>query len=87
MKGKKEMKKTYDVPQELLDIMIESQAMEELRDAFLKLPFRFKKAKKCAIARITLREEFWREIRALYPELKDKSLKLTDFQFLTIMEE
>ena len=80
-------KKEYDVPQELQDIMAESFAMAKLRDALIKVPFRFKKAKQCAIASETLRNEFWREVRILYPELRNEALKVKDLEIITIIDE
>ncbi|KKN11674.1 hypothetical protein LCGC14_1024260 [marine sediment metagenome] len=68
------MCKLYEIPEELQDIMLESVAMGTMRDALVKRPFGFKKAKQCAIAQQQLKGRFWREVHVLYPELKGKTL-------------
>lgn len=83
-KGSK-MDKEFEVPEELRDIIEECTALGNLRDILVKLPFCFKKAKKCAIERVHLKDKFWREVCLLYPELKGKPLKYED-GFVGIIE-
>ncbi len=80
-------KKQYEVPEELLDMMAESLAMEKMRDALVKWRFRFRKAKECAIASEILRARFWQQIQLLYPVFKGKSLNYDRGGFISIIEK
>lgn len=63
------MSKEYEVPEELAKLMDKSLACEDLRNRYVKLPFGFRKAKKCAVEFHSLKRKFWNGIRELYPEL------------------
>ena len=59
------------VPEELVNLWIEYQALIELRDSYVRQGFGgFKRAKKTAIEATTKRDIFWRKVSELYPELK-----------------
>ena len=65
----------FDLPAEITCFYNEYMAFQKLRDIYVKIPFGFKKAKKCAIQAENVREKFWRKIHELYPELKGKIIK------------
>ena len=50
-------------------------AYEELRDGYVKVPFGFRKARRCAINAVKFRRIFWEKIVEIYPELKNASLR------------
>lgn len=66
--------KKYDIPEELMELQYQRQAAEKLRDLYVKLPFGFKKAKKCALDAVRAQSEFWHRVPQLYPELEGKNL-------------
>lgn len=61
--------KLYSVPDELVEVEIEYQAAVELRNIYAKRPFGYKKALRASADAVRSRDEFWRKIRELYPEL------------------
>jgi len=63
----------YDIPEELAVLSDKLQAAEYLRDKYIKIPFGFKRAKKCATEAAYFRRKFWKGVCKIYPELKDKS--------------
>ena len=67
------MKKEYEVPVDLANNMDEAAAYETLRDKYIKLPFGFKKAVKCAKLHHRIVREFWSAIQTLYPELANNN--------------
>ena len=81
------MKKYYEVPAEVRFIMTEALACEKLRDLLIKLPFGFKKARGCAVESCRLRERFWEEIHALYPELHRKHLLYMRYEREVVIDE
>jgi hypothetical protein len=64
----------YDVPEEVADLMDKALASEDLRNCYVKLPFGFRKARKCAKDVYYFKRKFWAEIRQLYPELSKMNL-------------
>jgi len=68
------MSKEYDVPQEVEDLFAEGAAMEGLRDRYIKMPFCFKKTKKCAIKAEIKNRLVWRMFCDIFPELRGKRL-------------
>ncbi len=68
------LEKEYPVPDDLAKIMSESQAYENLRDRYVKLPFGFKKAIKCSLKERILTGDFWRGAYEIYPKIKGKNI-------------
>lgn len=68
------MSKEYDIPQEVADIMVTSEAYSALMDVYAKLPFGYKKALKSSIKCEHEKRMFWKKINDLYPKLKNKHL-------------
>ena len=68
------MEKIYKVPHEIIEKFIEWQALTELREAYVKRPFGYRKARKLSMEAILKRVEGWRMIYELYPELQDYKL-------------
>lgn len=64
-------------------------AMKNLRDIYVKLPFGFKKAVKCAKEMRKLRMKGWQNMYKLYPNLQGKSKINVDWDkmIITIIEE
>jgi len=58
-----------DVPREVLDIISEATAYSITAKLYVKMPFGFKKAVKCNIKSVKMKEEFWKRIQMLYPEI------------------
>jgi hypothetical protein len=54
------------VPNELMELYYESEANKKLVSVYAKLPFGYKKAKKCSIDSQRQINQFWREITGLY---------------------
>lgn len=67
-------KKEYALPEEIIEKFDEFQAMEDLRDKYIKIPFSFKKAVKCGIASRKAHNKAWLMVYELYPKLKNKLL-------------
>lgn len=70
-----EAEKRYPIPAEIQELDNKKRAHEELRDLYVKLPFGFKKAMKCAILAEKYKKEYWAAIRDLYPELQRCGLR------------
>ncbi len=68
------MKKYYDVPQEITDMFFDSNGLEKLRNVYAKLPFGFRKARRCAIDGQRLFDGAFQKVCELYPELRGKTL-------------
>ena len=67
--------KEYAIPQDLVDIMIESHAAAKLRDRYVMLRyFGYKLALKAAIQSECKGREFWGKVYELYPETSGKKL-------------
>lgn len=64
----------HELQPEVTKFINEYFGLIRLRDVYVKLPFGFKKAKKCAIGAEKAREKFWRKVRELYPELADHEI-------------
>lgn len=64
----------YYVPKEVSKMFEQYIAMLKLRDIYVKQFFGYKKAKRAAIEAEHLLQLFWRKIRDIYPELKDKQI-------------
>jgi hypothetical protein len=69
--------KIYDVPEEIVALFTEVEAMETLRDAYVKRPLGFKKAKKCSIAKEVASRKAWRMFAELYPDASSNGLIYT----------
>jgi hypothetical protein len=68
------MTEEYTVPKEIDEILSEAESLLIMRDLYVKLPFGYRKAVKCAKQSEILRREFWRKLYALYPlELSEGS--------------
>lgn len=63
------MKKKWTVPKELVNDWTRSNALVQMRDMYAKFPFGYKKALKCSINSEEIRRCFWRNVKALYPEI------------------
>jgi hypothetical protein len=63
------VKNEKPIPKQIQELWLDYQAAIELRDAYTKRPFGFKKALKCTKISISKRNEFWNLLRDLYPEL------------------
>ena len=70
--------KKYPIPEEVIDLWDKKVAAENMRDIMVKLPFGFKKARRCALDAQTFRRKFWHKVRCMYPELDDNSLAFHD---------
>ena len=79
--------KSYPIPEEIINIADEANALKELRDEYVKRPFGFKKARRCAIDAAKKRTLFWRKVRDLYPELYGKKAYYKDGESGIIIEE
>jgi hypothetical protein len=66
--------KKYDIPKEIINIILEADNYLDLRDVYSKLPFGFKKAKKCGLLAKQKKNEFWCKVIELYPELYGNNL-------------
>ena len=79
-----ENSKEYHIPEELCKIIDEARAMEAMRDLYAKLPFGFRKTRKCAVRHENLKNKFWGKVNTMYPELRRKLLThRTGNQFIT----
>lgn len=63
------MPKEYKVPEEIAILMDTAVAFGKLMDKYVRIPFCFNKAKKCAITSEFYNRKFWTGIRELYPDL------------------
>lgn len=72
--GKKKKDVEVQVPDELLAVWDKYNALLDLRDAYIKRPFGFKKAKWCAVKAREKRREFRQGVEALYPESLGKTI-------------
>lgn len=70
--------KTHKVPEEVMEFMYKWKGAARLRDIYVKLPFGFKKARKCAREAVRNETTFWDEIKVLYPELRGKFIRVVD---------
>lgn len=68
--------KKYEIPQELVEISLKSNAAGVLGQWYVKMPFGYKKAKKSFENQALLNNEFWQKVYALYPDLKGSALRL-----------
>lgn len=68
-------KEKYEVTDEIADMFNKFLAIQELRDLYIKVPFGFKKAKRCALEAQECRSQFWQMVRELYPELSGYDVK------------
>jgi hypothetical protein len=59
----------FPVPVEVMEIWYDYQAMQQLRDEYIKLPFGFRKARKTSKEAQRLRGKFWRKCREAYPDV------------------
>jgi hypothetical protein len=57
----------YDIPNEITDLFVEVTAMGNLRDAYIKRPFGFKKARKCSISMEVAERKAWKMFAELHP--------------------
>jgi hypothetical protein len=65
----------YKIPQETIDILIESHAAAKLRDRYVMLRyFGYRLALKAAIRSERYSREFWDQVAELYPETEGKKL-------------
>ena len=76
----------YELPEELLKLVDKTMAFETLRDRYVKLPFGYRKAKKCAINHQHYKRKFWNSVSKLYPELENKALKFNIREGMTCDE-
>jgi len=67
-------KKQYPVGNLIADDFTAYEAAIELRDRALKLPFGYKKALKAAKDAIKYKRIFWKNVRKMYPEIKNSTL-------------
>ena len=78
--------KEYGVPEDLIDVMETAVAAEACRDKIIRFPFCFKKALKYSKLHTNKKQEFWRGIKELYPELETKNLNYNiQTQVLTVL--
>ena len=64
----------YYVPENLSKMFERYMAMLKLRDIYVRQLFCYRKAKRAAAEAEHLLQSFWRKIRDIYPELKDKQI-------------
>ena len=77
------MEETKIVPEELKTLWLKKEAADNLKESYVRRPLGFKKALKCAELSRKLTDEFWKSIRALYPEFELNMLQL-DWQTWTV---
>jgi len=70
-------KNEYTIPEEVALLMRKAEALKGLRDIYIKIPFGFKKARRCAIDHENYRARFWLKTIELYPELKGRKLSFS----------
>ena len=71
------MKEKYTVPQELIELHTEALSAEEARDVAVRhsyFKFQLRNAIYLGTIAIKKRNEFWDNIRELYPDLKEDRL-------------
>jgi hypothetical protein len=66
--------KNYPLPDEVISLFVDAEAMLGLRDQYAKQDFGYRKAKKCAKGSNKLFTKFWRMTMQIYPELNGKPL-------------
>ncbi len=71
------MTETYKISQEMVSIIEESIALNDLKDKYIDKRFGFNKAKKLAIKVQKLKTAFWHEVTILYPEIDTGHLVYT----------
>ena len=70
-----------DLSEELKNLWIDKEALDSLKESYVKRPFGFKKALKCAKLSEANRFKFWTSIKKLYPELGENiSADLTKWE-------
>jgi len=69
-----EEKREYPVSDDIAEYFISYEAALELRDKALNMPFGYRKALKASKDIVKNQRIFWKKVRQVYPELKDKSL-------------
>jgi hypothetical protein len=85
---KNEVGKQFAVPEELKQIWLDIEALRDLRNAYVKRPFGFKKALKCSTLAKAKEFEFWNGMRKLYPELPERvGLRTDTWTFEGVKEE
>ena len=67
-RGRAMEEKEYEIPEEIIALWDKYHAAKKMRDILAKLPFGFKKARKCALDAETFNRKFWYKVRELYPE-------------------
>jgi hypothetical protein len=70
----KEKVKEYAVPEEVIILFVDAEALLGLRDQYAKNDNGFRKSKKVAKEANRLFTKFWRKTMAMYPELQGKPL-------------
>ena len=59
------------IPEEILEMISKSNALEELRDLYVKLPWGYNKARKAAIEAQATYNGAARKLAELYPEITE----------------
>lgn len=72
-------KKTYEIPQELVNMSYKASAYRTMGSLYVKMPFGYNKALKSFTKATELETNFWGKVRALYPELQNKALSFDGF--------
>lgn len=80
-------KKQYEIPQELVNMSLKANAANLLGQLYVKMPFGYKKALKALESQNKINNEFWQKVYALYPDLKNKPLRLNAIQKFVFIDE
>lgn len=67
--------KMYPVPKELAEMFDEATANGKCRDVCVGSWFRAKRAIKYAKQQIQIERDFWKQLREVYPEFGEKTLR------------
>ncbi len=61
--------KRFDVPEELVEMITRSVAYSNTIKILARIPFTLRKIKELAYESQKLEHDFWRELKAIYPEI------------------
>lgn len=68
--------KKYPIPSEIVDIISEHMAYDNLKEIYARIPFGFNKAVRCGKKSRKLHRRFWNSVYKLYEELEGKKLNM-----------
>jgi len=81
-------RKKYPVPSEIMDIISEAIAYNDLKEKYAEKPFGFRKAVKCGKMFQKMKRKFWNKARKLYPEIEGEIMRVDiDGEYVYVKEE